>query len=428
MPDYKKIKAQAETFFKQKQHAQAEAAYQKLFDEFENQCNRYDALHYVQAAKNQKKYKVALDLCRRFYPNYRDFEPIRNLYAWSIYYTQLRNAADDAPPEQIKKAALAVSRLSRPDDKYAPYNLSLLKAAEHKAFSSQDRIELTDCLTPEHLSGKSFEFTGTDRRTIKYPSELERFMVCRAKALQQAGRNKSAIQLIDEAFDTIKPFHLNNHLWLMRLKAKALKAEGNTMQALETAERVAKQKPDWYLLKELAEMQQAAGQTEKALQTACKAALKHTPPDKKVNLYALLTHLCDQNGKPDWGDKHCLWEYRIRSRQSWKTKPETRQRAEKTAPEYEDDKRLHKALKEFWKSMQPAGAPRIHGRVDKIFDHGGSGFIRGDNKKSYYFRMSDCASPKRMHANARVAFRPEKSYDKKKNKAGRQAYEIKIID
>jgi hypothetical protein len=428
MSDYNEIKKEAETLFKQKKHAQAEAHYRRLFDEHEAQCNRYDALHYLQTVKEQNRHAKALKLCRRFFPLYKDFAPIRNLYAWSIYYTEIKDADEQQTAERLKKAALAVARLCRHDDKFAPYGLSLLKAAAHKNMSPEGRAKLTALLKPDLLSDKSYEFTGGNGKTIALPSDLERYYALRSKALRKTGEYDAALELVEEAFERIKTFHAGNEIWLERTACLALFAKKQYKAAAEKAENLLMKKSDWFIQKELAEIYLADKRTDDALLIACKAALQSGPPEKKVRLFALMADILKMKERPNLAVKHRLLEYRLRRENDWYISDKTQEALQNTDAAEKDKTAADwlSELKDYWNKVLSDKQERIYGQVINILPHGGAGFVADNRGKNYYFSAQDFkGDDSRLQKHQRVSFVLEPAYDKKKGQQSLRAADIR---
>ena len=89
---------------KTKQYGAAVDGYEKIFSIASSAFKQWDAWNYIYSLQQIKNYEKALELCRHFYPKYKDFEPLREAYAWCIYYTIFSKNAPYTPSDEADKA------------------------------------------------------------------------------------------------------------------------------------------------------------------------------------------------------------------------------------------------------------------------------------------------------------------------------------
>lgn len=427
MKDFEQIKQRAEAFFKQKKYQAAWPLYDEMLKDFSEAFNRYHALQMLQCHKELANYKALLEYGRRFYPRFKSFAPIRNMYALGIYYTQIQPANDKSDWRVLKKAALGMAKLCSPDDPYSPLGFALLKAASHHGMPPADRLDITACLPRDQLSSAPFEIRKPDGKNMYLPSQLERFYVLRAKALYKTGQFEQAISTARNALERIPRFHAANDLWLQRVIYRSQTALQQYDKALEMARAVCQKKPEWYLLKELAEIYHLQKVNDKALETAACAALKPGDPAKKIHLIEFLGVLYQESGQHETADLHFRAEYALRKDKDWRVPPDMQARFAKIPGSETDLHRLLADLRRRWRADCPESGIRRTGYISKLFPHGKAGFIKGDKGQSCYFRLGDFKADRRaLKENLRVSYREEAAFDKKKNRPGRRARDIRV--
>ena len=92
--------------------------------------------------------------------------------------------------------------------------------------------------------------------------------------------------------------------------------------------------------------------------------------------------------------------------------------------ENKDYKSLFNEYKNMWISLKYFGQERQYGVIDKVFDHGKSGFIKA-NGKSYYFNTYEFMDDKSyVYEGTEVSFYLEDAYNKSKDEMVKNAVNI----
>lgn len=165
-----------------------------------------------------------------------------------------------------------------------------------------------DRLDPEQLSAERREMGG--RRVI---SELEQWYFAKVKALVKLGRWEEARK---RAMEASQAFPHNRHF--ARWGALALAGLGQTREAIGEVEALAQRgQPEWYLLKDLAELQLRGGETDEAYITASRAALAPGDDKAKVSLYMLIGEIALTLEQFATAGRHVLLSRLIRDREGW---------------------------------------------------------------------------------------------------------------
>ncbi|MFN3557424.1 MAG: DUF7017 domain-containing protein [Bacteroidales bacterium] len=238
-------------------------------------------------------------------------------------------------------------------------------------------------------------------------SDMETFMVRKARALLLNGEFEPCIETCQVAFAKLEKFHHGNQLWLARTLAMALQQTGRTEEAIEKMTTLLQKKDDWFLHHEIACMYLHNNQPSPAKQHICRAALQqgHTP--YKVGLYEEMgTIFASLFDKPLLCNH--LWLAAItRQEQQWKisqilsghfTEHQCQQPAGSA-------KELYKVLSQTWiaylgkqvSSQASENKEGIHasGHITRILNEGenGDGFITTLQGQSIYFRIKKTSVP-----------------------------------
>ncbi|MDR0994811.1 MAG: hypothetical protein LBL81_00810 [Tannerella sp.] len=210
------IRQQANALNAVKNYAEALPLYRDLWNGHREACNEWDGWHYAFCLKQTKDYKAALDVCRQAWRLNPAFEPVKSLYAWCIYYTEITSekVKDEA---RYFKAAKAVVQLCKQEDTYSAYTVTLFKVLNYlngkASFPTEQLLTWTALLQPALLDDKAFRFTDRNGKERELASKREQYYMIRSRALLEAGRWDECLQLCEEALEAVKPLHYDNEVW-----------------------------------------------------------------------------------------------------------------------------------------------------------------------------------------------------------------------
>ena len=177
-----------------------------------------------------------------------------------------------------------------------------------------------DRLDPEQLGTERREMGG--RRII---SELEQWYFAKLKALVKLEQWKEAREWAMQAKEA---FPRNRHF--ARWGALAWAGLGRVTEAIGEVEDLTQRgRPEWYLLKDLAELRLRNGRADEAFVTACRAALAPGEDKAKVSLYLLIGQVALALGQLDSAASHVLLSRLIRNQEEWSIPGEVVQLEEK---------------------------------------------------------------------------------------------------
>lgn len=162
---------------------------------------------------------------------------------------------------------------------------------------------------------------------------------------------------------------------------------------------------------------------------AIDAALTPAPSESKVNVYSLIADLVEDE-YPKEAMQNRYLEYSIRLNKGWSIEDRLTEKITEAGLDTENTEywKIEKELKPFWNSLKYKGQELQYGIIDSIFPHGKSGFIRGEDGKSYYFNKFDFKGrDEDFKEYASVSFYTEDRLDKKKGIMKPNAVNINTI-
>ena len=412
------LKRDANNYRKSNNYVAALPLYRKLWEAHRNECNEWDGWGYAYCLRKQERPAEAILICRELHKLYPDFEPMRELYGWSIYDTEISSASNDpsnVDEGRLLRAANFVLELTKPDSQYSPYVRTVLKVLDYyRARASASTAQLlawTAKLKPEHLSTKTGR--GTDAkigRIIEYASDMEKWYSVRLKALLDDGQYQECIRVGNEALAQISKLHYDNDVWF-RWRIALAHFE---LAELETAHSlflvILQRKQDWFVQHRLAETLCALGRSEEALSYAVNAALAHGDLEHKWKLFTLMATLYQATDEK-LARQHLLLAAVLHQEQGWKLPNELHQAVQESGVDPSNllsSNDLYKELLKQWKATKFAGKTLYQGKISSILSHGNAAFIRGDNGEDYYFKTNAFKGPKhKLSEGQRVRFYKE---------------------
>lgn len=432
MQDYQTIKKQADDFRRARKYADALPLYKQLWDEHRENCNEWEGWAYAFCLKQQKDYKQSLDICREVYKLKPDFENIKGVYAWCIYYTEIVvEKVNDEP--KFFKAGEGILKLSKQDDQYSPYTQTVFKILEYlndKAIYPTDKIlEWTNKLNYEILDNTPFSFTDNEGKTRELAPKKEQYFMWRTKALLEKGLFDECIELSQKALDTFKNFHYSNEIWFARRISLSYKGLGQPETALEQLKSLLKRKDEWFIHKEIAEIYFEQGNNEQALKYAINSALGFGDAGKKLNVYKLLSQILISNNQNEEAKKHVEFMYQIRKANERRIDNDLQNLINKFQIDTTKTVNLRdfeRELKQLWEKLKFSNQTQLIGTIKSILPNGKAGFIETENKKSYYFKINNfLAKQKWCQVGNKVTFFLEEGFDTKKNQKTENAVNVK---
>lgn len=423
---------QANAHRKAKQYSDALPLYDHLWNEDPEQRSVWDGWGLAYCLQKLKQYPLALEVSREVFSLDREFEPIRSVYAWSIYYTELA-PAEKPPRQRLLRAAEGVLKLCV-QDTYSPYTRTVFTVLEvlksEKPHNPALLLEWAQRLDPEALSAQASAYTDRDGMQRESASEREKWYGIVCKALFETEQFEACIEHANRALAEIRPLHYGNDVWLARLVARSQAELGHVDEAIEGYLGFLSRKPDAFLREELAHLYARKEDATRALRYAGEAALAPGDLDKKVKLFDFLSHLLHENGQEEAARTHVELELRVRQDAEWKISADLHAWATTLgvdAATARPAKELVRELRPFWESLKFEGQERQSGTVANLLPHGKAGFIRAESGSSYYFQLRNVVGKRaNVQPDQHVTFYVEESFDPVKQRKSEVAVDIRL--
>ncbi|MFN4286610.1 MAG: tetratricopeptide repeat protein [Lacibacter sp.] len=375
------------------QWQQALEIYTPLWQAHPETFSGWDGWSYAHCLQQQKQYEAALQVCRTLYPHHKTLEPLRQTYAWCIYYTTFRAPAIAEVSDAVATKALqAVWHLAPPQQPHSPAHRCLFAYVKQLAARMQPPWQqiwnLLQQTAPANLSKQPYTLqVPGNKNNTELASDLEEWYSWCSKALLQLGHWQQCIDLCNQALQAIEKWHYSNQVWFLRRKAAALVQLGETEKALPLLDALLAQKPEWFLL---ADRAAATPRPAEALAWYARASLQPAEPHMKINMWQKMAQLLQQTGQTEAARQHAQLCHAIRRQQGWPPQPipglpDVETEADTpglTVPE------LLQQLRPFWNSCLPPHLQLQKGTISKVLHGGASGFItnRATGQSIYFSR------------------------------------------
>lgn len=263
METYTEISTAAKAIVKAKSK-EAFELYNRLWKEFSDEFNDWDAMYMIQAAKhsNYRVYGDLIPLVEKFKAD----EKVTGNYGWYIFdlFVKSKDAVslrgNEKPILSLLELGLQMD-FSVPQDYPCTFTLSAFKLLD--AFSDQASFNATKVksylklLNPEFLSSKEESYTTTDGKEIVSASMKEKYYSKLSKALDKLDDYNNCIEVSRQGLKKIDTFHYDNDLWFQYRIAKSELGLGNFDIAKGLFEELVKTRvgsTKWFLFNEIAKI------------------------------------------------------------------------------------------------------------------------------------------------------------------------------
>ncbi|MDR0612635.1 MAG: hypothetical protein LBG45_03975 [Dysgonamonadaceae bacterium] len=413
--DFNLIRNQAKLLYTEKNYREAYTLYHSLWESYREKMDEWDCYRYAYCTQKAKDSQTALDVCRKVYLKHKTFKNIKDVYAWTVYYSEIKKDKID-DEATFYRAGKGILELSSQEDAYSPYTLTVLKILDHlseKSIYPADKIlEWVEKLNPQLLDDKPFSFTDRDGKQREIASKKEQYYMLYSRALLEKGAFDECIKLCEEGLNALEHLHYGNEIWFRWRIALCYEGLGEFEKSLHLLLRLLDVKKEWFIQKEIAEQYLKLGDNQNCLKYALESATNSGDIFKKINLYHILADVLTRIGKTEEAKLHADFIKSIKDR-------------------YDGNRELEIApqLKQLWQKLKYEDRPRYSGIIKSLLPNGKAGFVETDRNRSYYFSMLDFkASPKKATAGTKVSFYLAEGFDAKKNKKTMNAVNVEIIN
>jgi tetratricopeptide (TPR) repeat protein len=260
----------------------------------------------------------------------------------------------------------------------------------------QTVLDICLLFTPEQLSDKCAKIKINQKGVLvgkELASDRENWYAAKSKAHLELRQYAECQATCLEALDQFERLHYNNQSWFARRIALSLKGLGQTEEAIQSLEKLLQRKKDWFIYKELAELQLETGDYEKALVNCRKGMDAPGDLEYKVGLLQLTEKCLLQLGQEELAYKHVQLAKLLRQSAGWNI-PQYLQVELDKAPEnitsIQEIQPLLRELKHFWRPYSDQQLDtELTGRIETILhdnEQGIDGFIR-NGRDTFYFSI-----------------------------------------
>lgn len=295
---------QARQFYEAEQYEEAGKLYHQLWDAQED---AFFGGRYAHCLRKCGYPEHALKVARQVAQKHPDDIHVQREIVWALYDAEFKPAKKRNDLDALVHAGQEILNLT--DEELPTHLVSFAVIGLAKDKMKWNVVSVwCDHLDPGQLSADRREMGG--RRVI---SELEQWYFAKVKALVKL---EQWVQAQKWATQAMQAFPHNRHF--ARWGALALAGLGQLPEAIRELKALAhRERPEWYLLENLAELQLRDNQTDDAYVTACQAALGSGEDKAKVGLYLLIGQIALALGQLDSAASHVLLSRLIRNREGW---------------------------------------------------------------------------------------------------------------
>lgn len=427
---------------KLRQYEEALPLFRAAYQADEQQFKEWEFYYYIQSLRKTGRLSEAIGLYRDVHKRYPQHEQNKNQYAWCLYDMYVKPTKEQKidEPNMLKAAAYITKATAQ--SMYTPYERTVFAVLKHmngkNKNKSKDSVSWSqllgwlDKLDDTLLSNEPTAYTdgeGNDRELSSPLEDWHKYKVFALYGLQQWG---DCIQASDEALRAIPKFHSNNQIWIGMKRALSQGNLGDVQGAIERLEQLAKQSEHWIVYDELFRLYRQTGDERKALENGACAMLSRSGEYKhKVNVLNELGAMLEETGQLAEALRHYALLRDVRAENGWPVTERLASAIDRLERQTEGSVSVSgykKTLETFWTTAKLSALKQGKGAITKLNADGKSGFIKGDDHESVYFRAQQFKGPRhRFAVGQRVSFYAADSFDHKKQKMSKQAVEIRPI-
>jgi|GEM_PF-645912 len=375
--------------------------YERIWAEFNDQFNAWDAFYYLRAVR--KNVSIKSTILNEVVEKFKEDERVSGLYSWYIFDRYVKKAEKNAliSNENIIRSSLLIGKqkdLSENHEFPCPYTIAVFNLADahsENLFNASKINELMDFLNPEFLSTEVRTLHTEIKGDVEMASDKEKYYSLKTKALLKLEKFSECIELCDLASNSFKEFHYNNDTWFKMRKAICYEKLGETELGEKLFHEILNTKAGsdkWFLYSDIAGHYFEQAEYEKSWRYAVNAAYFGNEPQFMLNLYLLQTRILYKLNRIDEGKLLANLLAAIIKENDWKTKPEFA----KLFKYYNVDENNLSSVKDyfgkakmFWVTERYSGNKREKGQVIFVHESGKKGKIKTSSNSTYLFTKRD---------------------------------------
>lgn len=440
----RQLKNEGEQLLKAKQYAKAAQLYKQAFDLCKDS---YAASRYIQCfcRTGDEAAREAAKFARQVAQLFPDNQYIRKEWAWALYYGYLKSTdgdddkedeyLDDLAPEQTTppadfntrvKAARNILRLTSD-----PFARKLAVFAICKEAKLQKKWELmfefAQLLDPSTLSLEANEFNGR-----KNKSDYQRWLFAITRSSLELGQYDECQKYVRDAIEKFPGDSFYFHWW----EAQANIRLGNIEEGLHQLEYLNMCfRKEWYIQRDIADAHMRTSQYDDAWLWFCRAASRQGDIKGRITMLKSMVDLLQRLEHWQVAYDHLLLIWAIEIEFGYKYIERTRQQIIEFRRHHADHILASTEAETSIPTISSAIRPcrvlwqktiRQQGTITSIKGERGFGFIT-DGKDSFHFILDDFIAQVKPEIGMQVEFEPQDSFDKRQNKPGKIAVNIRPL-
>jgi len=387
---------------------------------------------YAHCLRKAGRCKEALDIAKAVHSLDPDFRLGRSIYAWTLYDVYIRGST--SPEPEVLKAGQTIVQLTNDDQAYAATSalaITVLHVAKLWASKGRDLrvLEWLERLDANRLPlapGKGADERGRPRELA---SRKEQYYSLRTHSLERLGRWQECLDTATRALSECGRLHHDNDIWFARRIALAKQKLGKPQEALTELQRLVERKAVAFLHTDIAGAAWDAGNYDGAFKHALHALLEPQDVGFKLEAARLMAEVLWKRGEAEHARNHLRLCLAVREARGWRvTEDLTKLRsAWQLSGPLGDPNRLLRELRQLWEQWREDLFPRMAGVITKVLPNGHAGFIRGQDKRDFYFDTRDWKEHRaRPSEGIRVTFATKPSFDRKHQRPTIVACEVRM--
>jgi len=387
---------------------------------------------YAHCLRKAGRCKEALEVAKAVHSLDPDFRLGRSIYAWTLYDVHIRRATDPEP--DVLRAANTIVQLTSDDQAYSPTSaLAITVLHTAKLWAGKGRglrvLELLEKLDVNRLSVDPGKGTDEKGRLRELASRKEQYYSLRTRSLERLGRWQECLDTATRALSECGRLHHDNEIWFARRIALAKQRLGRPEEAVAELQHLLERKPVAFLHTDIASAAWDAGNYDCAFKHALHALLAPQDVGFKLEAARLMAEILWKREEKEQARNHIRLCLAVRDARGWKLTEDLAKLQstwELSGPLGRPESLLGE-LRPFWEQWREGLSPRNAGVITRILPNGRAGFIRGEDKRDFYFDTRDWKEPKaRLSEGIRVTFATKPSFDRKHQRPTVVACEVRV--
>jgi len=376
--------------------AAAVEIYRKLWSEFQENFNVWDAFFSIKALR--KALISDFDWARTLVDKFED-EKVSGLFAWLVFDICIKNCEREKIIgfEELLLSLIVVSpqkNVKRDSTYPCPTTISIFKLIDAHSENQFNAVRINDLLgllNVSYLSDAPQIRKTEEKGDVESASDFEKYYALKTKALLKLKEYSACKSLCEEALTVIDKLHHDNDLWFRMRIAICNEHLGNIEKSKEQFESILATREGgdkWFIYKELSGLYYEQGIYVSAWKYAIIAALLGNEPKFMNDLYLLQTKILYNLGRQEEGKILAELIASVIKEQHWKIKDKYARLLKYykiDTKALEDTGKYLKKAQDFWIKERYRGVPKTIGQIVFVHNNGKVGKIEDSQGKAVGF-------------------------------------------